>query len=123
MKKVIDPCANVNCGAGEQCFLGNCVVVDPCATIRCQPFHQCTNGVCIPLDSCADIACPGNQVCKDGRCVASNAPRRCSTNVQCMLGEYDVCIGSFCMLNHDCRSNFDCYGAGYCHNNKCKRSH
>ena len=121
IKKVVDPCANKNCGAGEVCFQGNCVVVDPCATVQCQPFHECQNGQCIPLDSCADIACPGTQVCKDGKCEDSNSARRCSTNVDCKLGDYDICIGTFCMLNHPCKANYECYGNGYCSNKICKR--
>ncbi|MEZ4468004.1 MAG: MopE-related protein [bacterium] len=82
----VDPCAGVQCGAGEACLDGQCGSAhctrmgcaagercrpagcepDPCAGRDCGDASFCREGECV--FSCAGVACPAAQACFDGLC-------------------------------------------------------
>ncbi len=109
----IDPCADVTCGAAEECRLGTCVdcdvlgclgdlicldsmcVADPCAGVDCatgcaDPLGcSCVEGACV--DNCDDNLCPDGQRCGvDGAC----RPDTCA-DVTC--GDGERCEGGACV--------------------------
>lgn len=65
-----DPCADVNCGAGEVCVDGVCESPDPCSGVECASDRVCVDGECVTVDPCAGVTCPTGQHCDQGLCVA-----------------------------------------------------
>jgi uncharacterized protein (TIGR03382 family) len=82
----VDPCSNVQCGAGQVCVEGACQAV--CQT-PCALTDRCENGACVAQPACQP-ACSGvNQDCVDGQCVENycsgkSATLACPANTVCI---------------------------------------
>jgi hypothetical protein len=107
-----DPCAGVNCAAGQVCSNGACrglcdgvtcdspLVCNPmtgrCVSNDCRTLNNCaSNELCIGgrcvMDRCAGVNCPMGQACYDGTCAPSCAGVMCPDGQRCDRG---ACVPS-----------------------------
>ncbi len=83
---VTDPCATMQCGAGQVCLEGACQAV---CTQACDAGDRCEDGSCVTPAPC-NSECPGrNDVCVDGRCMedyctGKSALLGCPANAVCV---------------------------------------
>ena len=66
----VDPCANVNCDAGQQCVAGACMTPNTCANVSCGQGEVCRDGQCYSTDPCEGVQCNAGQLCNNGQCVS-----------------------------------------------------
>ncbi len=89
----VDPCADQACPAGQICRDGDCVAAD-CAVSGCPADAVCRGGACVP-HPCAGVDCPAGEACRDGQCVASCAAVACPLDARCVDG---ACVSDPCAL-------------------------
>jgi hypothetical protein len=82
----VDPCSDVQCGAGQVCVQGACQAVcqAPCALTE-----RCENGACVAQTACQPECSGANQDCVDGQCVENycsgkSATLACPGNTVCI---------------------------------------
>lgn len=99
----VDPCATIQCGAGNVCGGGKCTG-GSCYSEGCDAGQICRNGACV-ADPCTGVYCPGGTFCRDGDCVQScvyvtcGAGQRCAADGFC---EVDPCAGVACTAGTTC---------------------
>ncbi len=82
---VDDPCANLDCGVGGDCFDGDCV---------CQVgFTKDANGDCV--EACSLVNCGDNSTCIDGDCICDigfeeDADGNCVSENMKYMGTWNV---------------------------------
>jgi len=125
----IDPCAGVQCGAGEACLDGVCGPAH-CERTGCPNGQRCRPAGCEP-DPCAGIDCGGDSFCREGACVFSCAAVACPAAQACFDGlcddtgcgpvgcpsEGELCIENVCVTD-PCK-DVTCGPAEACLNGAC----
>ena len=94
-------CPN-ECGAGEICHAGACVV-DSCHVTGCPDGQRCAENACVD-DPCANTDCTADSFCRDGACVFSCAEIACLLGQACIDGQCveNLCGGVLCAAGQVC---------------------
>ena len=107
----VDPCANVQCGALEECRFGTCV---DCNVLGCPSSQVCSNSMCVD-DPCEGVDCsasctnPQGCSCNDGQCVPNCDDTLCPEGQRCDAN--GACIRDAC-------AEIEC-DVGYCVEGEC----